>query len=112
MGSNICTMKANEVKEFVDKQFQESIVENKRVHLILSDILKIKLFDDLKFNVRHIGNLYLLDHDKDGRISSLDAQNFASLVIGQIRNVKPHEIQSKIQAFTSYSLYKVNLIRI
>lgn len=51
--------------------------DNKRDYLTLTEILNIQHPEYYKFTFTHIGNLFLLDANKDGRISLSELENFA-----------------------------------
>ena len=52
---------------------------------MLSDVLSLNLPDDYIFNFTHLGNLYCMDANKDGRFSQEDLVSFADVAIKQIR---------------------------
>ena len=51
---------------------------------MLGDILQMEMPDGYSFNVLHLGLLYCLDVDKDGRYDLDDLEMFGKEVVGQI----------------------------
>ena len=55
--------------------------KQKREYLVLTDILNISLPQDYTFNFCHIGTLFCMDANKDGRFSMEDLGIFAELAL-------------------------------
>ena len=76
-----------------------------RDYLVLHDLFKLTLPEDIQLNFSHLGNLFNIDQDKDGRFSLSDFQQFAHMAVEKIKKCKPHETQSQLQAFCSLNMY-------
>ena len=66
--------------------------------------------DGYSFNVLHLGLLYCLDVDKDGRYDLEDLEEFGKEVVGQIeilqKNKQDHDIESQIKAYCTTKMWK------
>ena len=72
--------------------------------MTLHDVLYAK-HDELEIDFYHLGNLYCLDHDKDGRFSEEDVIQFARHCIDKVKRFKPHEIKAQLQANCTLKLW-------
>ena len=88
MGANFSNFNEKLIKTFAMNEFEKSKGSKKRDYLVLSDILSVQLPEDYQFNFHHLGTLYCMDWNKDGRFSKEDILNFSSLAIGQIKKYK------------------------
>jgi hypothetical protein len=107
MGANACSLSANELKHIVSKEFENHVKSKKRDYLVLSEVLKLDPPDDLKINFHHLGNLFCLDFNKDGRFSVDDFETFSAISLEKIRKFKPHEIQAQLQAYNTLNMWLV-----
>lgn len=73
--SNLTTQKA--FNTFIKEEYEKIKVTKKREYLVLSDVLSINLPDDYIFNFHHLGNLFCMDANKDGRFSVEDIISFS-----------------------------------
>ena len=66
--------------------------------MVVSDLLNVELPDDYKMNFMHLGILYQMDADKDGRFYLQDFKTFGADVMGLVKDLKNkkliHEIPS------------------
>jgi hypothetical protein len=76
---------------FIGNEYEKHKGNKKRDYLVLSDILGISLPEDYAFNFYHLGHLFCMDHNKDGRFSLEDLQAFGQMAIKQISNYKQHK---------------------
>ena len=67
------------------QEYEKHRGSKKRDYLTLSDVLSITLPDDYIFNFHHLGNLFCLDANKDGRFSLEDFLEFSAEAIKQIK---------------------------
>ena len=60
--------------------------------------------------MQHIGLLYCMDHDKDGRFYLEDLQAFGQEVVEQIKKLQTdkqdHELEQQIRSFCTLQLWK------
>eukprot|EP00826_Nyctotherus_ovalis_P046503 TRINITY_DN5262_c0_g2_i17.p1 TRINITY_DN5262_c0_g2~~TRINITY_DN5262_c0_g2_i17.p1 ORF type:complete len:222 (+),score=52.42 TRINITY_DN5262_c0_g2_i17:128-793(+) len=107
MGKTISTIPKEKVDEIIKKEYENALSQHvkDRDYLVLHDLFKLTLPEDIQLNFSHMGNLFNLDYDKDGRFSLVDIQKFAHMAIEKIKTCKPHEIQSQLQAFCSLNMY-------
>ena len=107
MGQTISTISKEKVDEIIKKEYNNALAQNAkdRDYLLLHDLFKLSLPEDIQLNFSHMGNLFNLDNDKDGRFSLSDFQHFVHMAVEKIKTCKPHEIQSQLQAFCSLNMY-------
>ena len=108
MGATVANQSEEHLHNLVEKEFNAK-KGRKKDYMVLKEILKLKFLDDLSINMFHLGNLYSLDADKDGRFSLQDFIAFSSLALQQIKKYKPYEVPSQIQAFCTLQLWKVSI---
>ncbi len=70
---------------FIQQEFDKKCQKTKKDYLVLSDILSISLPQDYTFNFCHIGTLFCLDANKDGRFTMDDLTIFADMALQQIK---------------------------
>ena len=105
MGANYSNFDNKSLQQFItteyEKQRHRSNKKN-RDFLILSDVLLLSLDlpDDYRFNTAHMGTLFLMDTDKDGRFSLPDLLEFGRRAISLIKSdrFKQHELNQQLQA--------------
>lgn len=74
--------------------------------MTLSDILMVSLPDDYIFNFHHLGTLFCLDNNKDGRFSLEDLLAFSEEALSTIKKVsKQHESNAQLQAHCTLKLW-------
>ncbi len=83
--------------------------KKKREYLVLSDVLllSVDLPDDYRFQTAHMGLLFLMDVDKDGRFSLKDIQEFGAKAIELIKSgrFKQHELSQQLQAHYTLKMF-------
>lgn len=81
MGANYSNFDERSIENFIKLNFAESKKKNKGF-LTLSDLLlNVDLPDEQKFNYTHLGTLFMMDSNKDGRFTLDDLQNFGRMSI-------------------------------
>ena len=81
MGGNFSNLNSKAaLGAFIGQEFEKAR-NKKREYLVLSDILAINLPEDYIFNFCHIGSLFCMDANKDGRFSIEDLQSFSESAI-------------------------------
>jgi len=66
--------------------------------MVMSDILNIEMPDDYKMNFLHLGMLYCMDVDKDGRYYLEDLVEFASDTMILVLDLKAKKLNHEITA--------------
>lgn len=66
--------------------------------MVMSDILNIEMPDDYKMNFLHLGMLYCMDVDKDGRYYLEDLVEFASETMILVLDLKAKKLNHEITA--------------
>ena len=72
MGGNFSNLTSKQALDAFITQEYERARNKKRDYLVLSEILSVNLPDDYIFKFCHIGNLFCMDANKDGRFSLED----------------------------------------
>ena len=83
MGNTKSKELADFTKEFINEQFSKAKKDPARHYLTLSEVLKLETPDDCKVELNHLGNLFVLDGNNDGRVSLKDLRTFAVDVMVQ-----------------------------
>jgi len=94
------------VQQYVVTEFDRVRKDKTRDYLVLGEVLQIQSQEDYPFTFNHIGNLYVLDSNKDGRITLEELFEFAVFCAQNLKNVKTYEFQSQLQAFTTLQLWQ------
>ena len=69
MGGNFSNFDERLMVTFMTNEYEKYRGSKKRDYLVLSDILSINLPEDYAFNFYHLGNLFCMDANKDGRFN-------------------------------------------
>lgn len=69
------------------------VKDPKRNFLVASEVLKIVPPEDYPTRLDHIGNLFLIDQNKDGRFSVEELENFAMFYGQEAKSLKRYEYQ-------------------
>ena len=88
MGGNFSNFDERSIPPFVNQEYEKHKAGKKKDYLVLSDILSIVLPEDYIFNFYHLGNLYCMDQNKDGRFSFDDISKFSIMAIKEIKKYK------------------------
>lgn len=67
--------------------------------LVLDEVLMLKPPEDIPIDFSHLGTLFILDEDLDGRVTMKEVHRFAELWANQQRYFRPHEYRSQMQAY-------------
>ena len=74
------------IEEFINSEFEKLLDGKDRDYLTLSEILKIEPPEEYPFNFYHIGNLYVLDNNQDGRIQKEEMIQFGLFCSKELKN--------------------------
>ncbi len=107
MGQSTSSISREKLEELVKREYEAALQQHAkdRDYLVLHDLFKINLPEDVQLNFSHIGNLFNIDHDRDGRFSLADFTQFSLMAAEKIKKYKPHEIQSQLQAHCTLNMY-------
>lgn len=94
------------IQEYVKTEFERVRKDKTRDYLILGEILQIKSQEEYPFTFAHLGILFVLDDDMDGRVTLDELINFAQFCNKNMKNYKTYEFQSQLQAFTTQELWQ------
>ena len=93
------------IQEHCQAEFERVRRDATREYLILGEILQIKSQDEYPFSFAHLGILFILDEDKDGRVTLEELINFGQFCNQHMKNYKTYEFQNQLQAFTTLQLW-------
>lgn len=105
MGSSESTLDKG-ILQCVLSEFAKALKSKTRDYLILSEVLTLSHPEDFPFTFAHIGNLFVLDSDLDGRVKLSELEDFAMFCNKNLRNYKTYEFQSHLQAASTLELWK------
>lgn len=105
MGSSESTLDKG-IIQCVHTEFARTLKSKTRDYLILSEVLTLTHPEDFPFTFAHIGNLFVLDSDLDGRVKLSELEEFAMFCNKNLRNYKTYEFQSHLQAASTLELWK------
>jgi len=69
-----------------------------RQHLVLSEVLRLVPPEDYPVKMSHIGILYAIDQNRDGRFTLAELEEFAILCRDESSNFKAYEFNFQLQA--------------
>ena len=86
MGASLSNYNEETIKEWISTEFDRvrasKSSKKKSDYLVLSDMIYlVDLPDDARLKTEHLGTLYMLDANKDGRFSLDDLQKFGLMAI-------------------------------
>ena len=71
--------------------------------MVVGDLIYIEMPDDYEIDFLHLGLIYCLDSDKDGRFSQDDIDDFSIEAMKKIAQLKKdnlsHEIKAQMKAW-------------
>lgn len=94
------------IKPLISSEFLRVKTEPPRDYLKLSEVLQIKAPEEISINFYHIGTLFKLDEDKDGRFTLQDLENYASFCDSKQKEYKPHEMQAMLQGVCTLLMWQ------
>ena len=86
MGQSFSNFDEKSIKKFIENVFKEEQKSRlkRRDFMVVGDIINLELNDEHPVNFLHLGLLYCLDVDKDGRFCIDDMQTFAVEIMQKI----------------------------
>jgi len=94
------------LKQICSSEYERVLTDKERDYLKLSEVLQLKPPEDITINFNHIGTLYFLDEDKDGRFTLEDLMNYVGFCHEKQKHYKPHEIQSMLQGACTLMMWQ------
>ena len=88
MGANFSNFSEKNLTTFVQSEYEKYKSSKKRDYMVLSDVLSINLPEEYPFNFFHLGNLFNMDQNKDGRFSLEDLLQFSQMALKQVKKYK------------------------
>lgn len=76
------------------------VKQKDRRYLTLSEILEAHSHEDYPFDFKHLGVLWVCDHDHDGVFSIDNLEHFAAWIQVNLTFVQAYEFKSQLQAKT------------
>ena len=77
-----------------------------RGHLVLDEVLQLKVPSGMGVDVAHLGVLWVLDGDRDGRFSLGELRRFIELAGQRFKHYLPHEFESSMRGFCMLQLWE------
>jgi hypothetical protein len=72
MGGGFSNFDEKSLVAFVSNQFKDALSQKKRDYLVLREIIYFELPSDFNFQFTHLGNIFCMDQNKDGRFTLED----------------------------------------
>ncbi|KAJ1491277.1 hypothetical protein T484DRAFT_1933558 [Baffinella frigidus] len=76
-----------------------------REFLVLSELRQLESIEDLPVDIGHLGTLWVLDSDRDGRVTLNELLQFAALCAEKRRDFKEHEFTMQLQGFCTLRMF-------
>ena len=93
------------VRQLIAAEFQRILGDKERDYLHLSEVLQIKPPEEITLSFYHIGTLFVIDDDKDGRFSLVELEKFARFCLRKQKDYKQHEAHSMLQAACTLQMW-------
>lgn len=87
-------------------EFERVLGNKQRDYLKISEILQLKLPEEISLSFYHIGTLFVIDENKDGRFYLKELENHAAFCHNKQKNYKAHEITCMLQAACTLILWQ------
>mmetsp|Transcript_26711 Transcript_26711/g.48113 ORF Transcript_26711/g.48113 Transcript_26711/m.48113 type:complete len:210 (-) Transcript_26711:90-719(-) len=100
------TFSIDYLKQLTEAEFCRLTMGKERDYLELCEILQLKPPEEISLSFYHLGCLFVLDEDKDGRITLEELLGFVSFCHEKAGHYKPHEIQAMLQAACTLKLWQ------
>jgi Ca2+-binding EF-hand superfamily protein len=94
------------LRQLTEAEFQRLTATTERDYLELNEILQLKPPEEITLSFYHLGCLFVLDEDKDGRVTLQELIGFAGFCHEKASLYKPHEIQAMLQAACTLKLWQ------
>jgi len=95
---------SNSLRRCLDEEF-ERLRSGGKDYLVLHELLQLRIPFDLFVDLSHLGVLFYIDKDQDGRFPMSELFDFAILAASRSRLYKPHEFQSQIHGYCTLHLW-------
>ena len=111
MGASYSNFDHPSLEKFIAEEYEKqrkNSTKAKKDYLVLYDmVMGLDLPDDYRFTTNHLGLLFMMDWNKDGRFSLDDLKQFGSFAMSLIheKGYKQHELSQQIQAHCTLQLW-------
>lgn len=106
MGSGVSLL-SEQGEQYITEEFMRVKPEDSnRDYLVLEELRLIKPMADFPVNFAHLGTLFAVDTDRDGRITLKDLIDFAKMWASQQRNYERFDFQARMQGQCTVKLCK------
>lgn len=106
MGSGVSTLSEQGVQYITDEFNRVKPEDEERSYLVLEELRMMKSMVDFPVNFCHLGTLFVVDSDLDGRIALSDLIVFANMWASQQRNYERFDFQARMQGQCTLKLCK------
>lgn len=100
------TFSIDYLRQLTEAEFYRLTTGKERDYMELFEILQLKPPEEITLSFYHLGCLFVLDEDKDGRVTLQELLGFVSFCHEKARHYKPHEIQAMLQAACTLNLWQ------
>lgn len=87
-------------------EFERVLGNKQRDYLKINEVLQLKLPEEISLSFYHIGTLFVIDEDKDGRFYLKELENHAKFCHNRQKSYKPHEITCMLQSACTLILWQ------
>uniref|UniRef100_A0A6T8NAS5 EF-hand domain-containing protein n=1 Tax=Hemiselmis andersenii TaxID=464988 RepID=A0A6T8NAS5_HEMAN len=97
--------------QYDDTAKRHSLAEFKRLcpegqdHLVLSQIRKLQSIEGAPMDMLHLPTLFVLDSDRDGRVTFDELVEFAKLCARKSKDFGSHEFQMQMQGYCTLHMF-------
>ena len=91
---------------YIKQEFERVQKDPSKDYLTLGEVLQLKSQDEYPFTFAHLGLLFVLDDDRDGRVTQEELVKFGQVCNLNMKNYKTYEFQSQLQAFATLQLWQ------
>ena len=109
MGTALTSLSKQNLDGFIIKQIKKIFeMDEDKEYATLSEVFLNfqELPDLLEYDFNHLGSLYWLDADKDGKFSISDFTQFAHTWVERSKLHKKYELHSQLQAYFTLKMWK------
>eukprot|EP01017_Pseudomicrothorax_dubius_P045771 TRINITY_DN7969_c0_g1_i1.p1 TRINITY_DN7969_c0_g1~~TRINITY_DN7969_c0_g1_i1.p1 ORF type:complete len:236 (+),score=55.42 TRINITY_DN7969_c0_g1_i1:65-772(+) len=94
------------LQQFITTEYDKARKDKSRDYLRMHEIFSLQSPEDFPFSFAHLGTLYVVDADKDGRVTLEELLEFGLFCMTNLRSYKTYEFQSQLQAATTLKMWE------
>eukprot|EP00276_Gloeochaete_wittrockiana_P009732 CAMPEP_0184647952 /NCGR_PEP_ID=MMETSP0308-20130426/5001_1 /TAXON_ID=38269 /ORGANISM="Gloeochaete witrockiana, Strain SAG 46.84" /LENGTH=235 /DNA_ID=CAMNT_0027079393 /DNA_START=13 /DNA_END=723 /DNA_ORIENTATION=+ len=98
---------AENIARYITEEFERVRANKEQDYLVLDQVLRMKPLREIPISFTHLGTLFVLDSDRDGRISLNELFAFAELFGKRQKLYKSHEYEMQMRAYCTLQMWKV-----